>query len=76
MLSSLIVSRNVFYKHRDGCFHSAFPYVLSVTIVDIPMILIECFVFVTPLYWMSGSIPLTPPPPLPPFPPPLTPCLI
>ena len=47
--------RNVYYKHRDAGLHGALPYVLATVIMDIPFVLVESFIFVTLVFWMTGS---------------------
>lgn len=53
-LSQFIQRRDVFYKHRDANFHSSLPYLLSIIILDLPLIFIETLLFSAIIFFMTG----------------------
>eukprot|EP00668_Euglena_longa_P009416 GGOE01011361.1.p1 GENE.GGOE01011361.1~~GGOE01011361.1.p1 ORF type:complete len:1164 (-),score=480.99 GGOE01011361.1:341-3751(-) len=50
----IIQERQVVYRQTASHFFHPLPYSLAANLVDIPMAVIETFIFVTILYWMVG----------------------
>ena len=46
--------RNVFYKHRAAGFYPTATYVISDTLVELPLAMFEVCVMGTLVYWMVG----------------------
>lgn len=46
--------RSVFYSQRESKYYSPSAYFFSKTILELPLILVECVVFAAIIYWMTG----------------------
>eukprot|EP00667_Euglena_gracilis_P002843 EG_transcript_2848 len=54
MVPSIIAERQVIYRQTAAHFFHPLPYSVASNIVDIPLTIIETFVFITIIYWMCG----------------------
>jgi ABC-type multidrug transport system permease subunit len=53
-LASFYNDKRVFYTQRDAKYYSPASYFMSKTIIELPIIIVESFVFGTITYWMVG----------------------
>ncbi|KAJ8569442.1 hypothetical protein ON010_g5819 [Phytophthora cinnamomi] len=56
MLPVYFAARDVFYKQRRANFYRTASYVVSVSVSQIPLTLVESIVFGTFVYWMGGFV--------------------
>eukprot|EP00026_Physarum_polycephalum_P000679 Phypoly_transcript_00680.p1 GENE.Phypoly_transcript_00680~~Phypoly_transcript_00680.p1 ORF type:complete len:1306 (+),score=176.26 Phypoly_transcript_00680:244-4161(+) len=46
--------RAVFYRQREAKYYAPSAYFIAKNVVDIPVVIIECFVYSVILYWLTG----------------------
>eukprot|EP00667_Euglena_gracilis_P003266 EG_transcript_3276 len=54
MIPAIINERNVIYRQAAAHFFHPLPYSIASNLVDIPLTVVETFVFITIIYWMCG----------------------
>eukprot|EP00667_Euglena_gracilis_P007942 EG_transcript_8030 len=54
MIPSILAERQVIYRQTAAHFFHPLPYSIASNLVDIPLTVVEVFVFITIIYWMCG----------------------
>jgi hypothetical protein len=50
-------TRRVFFKHRDNLFFRSFTYVVSMTVTQIPVTILETFLYTIPVFFLANLYP-------------------